>query len=247
MTLETDQARLTTYSKPSFWRQPRAWLIRKIKLKLADFISPLGLRVVERVDFSSLQISGPVAQVLDVGAADGTPDLYSRLPDAQLELFEPQEVHHAGLKEKVLNQRRGRLHPFALGAENGTAYLSLTGRTGASFATKTRLDGSIAETAPVPVRRLDEVLNVSDILRPCLLKIDTEGFEMDVLRGAEGLLADIDIVVVEVHFDKPHMYRPFEIVEFLAGYGFKLTDMLDYHVRRNRMVCADLVFESGAG
>jgi hypothetical protein len=80
-------------------------------------------------------------------------------------------------------------------------------------------------------------------VRPCLLKIDTEGHEMAVLEGATGLLDAIDCVVVEVHFDKPHCYRPSEPIDFLTARGFELVDVLDSHIRNRHFVCGDLVFE----
>ncbi|MDX2289949.1 MAG: FkbM family methyltransferase [Hyphomicrobiaceae bacterium] len=243
MTAHSDDAPRSAGLKPRFWRQPRAWAARKLKLKLADAVGPLGLRVLERVDFTALRLDRDIAHVIDVGAADGTPDLYARLPTARLELFEPQPGHHDTLRTAVLAHRPGRLHPVALGAADGTAHLSLTGRSGASLVNTTHLDGTLAPTIEVPVRRLDRRLSAADLLRPCLLKIDTEGFEMEVLRGAAGLLDAIDVVVAEVHFDKPQLYRPFELVGFLAARGFQLTDMLDHHVRLGRVVCADMVFE----
>lgn len=228
--------------KPSLWRQPGPWFVRKLKLKLADLVAPFRLRVIDGVDFSALRIGDEVAHVLDVGAADGTPDLYQRLPKARLELFEPQPCHHETLCRRVLSQRAGQLHPVALGESEGSAQLALTGRTGASLVAKTKLDGSVAETIDVPVRRLDSIIKSSDLRRPSLLKIDTEGYELAVLRGATKLLDAVDIAVVEVHFDKPNLYKPYEIVDLLGDYGLKLVDMLDHHVRAHHVVCADLVF-----
>ncbi len=232
--------------KPSLWRQPGAWFVRKLKLKLADLVAPFRLRVIDGVDFSALRIGDELAHVLDVGAADGTPDLYQRLPTARLDLFEPQPCHHDTLCRRVLSQRAGQLHPVALGEHDGSAQLALTGRTGASLVARTKLDGSVAETIEVPVRRLDSIIKSGDLRRPCLLKIDTEGYELAVLRGATEILAEIDIAVVEVHFDKPHLYKPYEIIDLLGEYGLELVDMLDHHVRSHHVVCADLVFERRA-
>lgn len=231
------------YEKPRFSKAPGAWLKRKLKLKLSDLIEPAGLRVLERVDFSALKAPRPFAHILDVGVADGTPDLYRQFPDALLELFEPSPEHHVRLERHVLGKRTGRLHRVAAGAADGQAVLSVTGRTGSTLLGIAASKAKDAAMVEVPVQRLDGLLSVAEIRRPCLLKIDTEGYELEVLRGASGLMAAIDAVVVEVHFDKPQSYAAHEIFDFLAGYGFRMTDMLDHHVCAGRVVCADLVFE----
>lgn len=232
--------------KPSLRRQPGAWFVRKLKLKLADLVAPFRLRVIDGVDFSSLRLDCEVAHILDVGAADGTVDLYRRLPNARLELFEPQPAHHEVLCSRVLSHRSGQLHPVALGDHDGSAHLALIGCTGASLVARTRLDGSVAETIEVPLRRIDSIIKPGELRRPSLLKIDTEGYELAVLRGATGILAAVDVAVVEVHFDKPHLYKPYEIIALLGDFGLELVDMLDHHVRAHHVVCADLVFQRRA-
>lgn len=229
--------------KPRLFREPSAWAKRKLALKLNDLLSGIGLRVLDRVDFRSMKISSDFAHILDVGVADGTPDLYERFPDAFLDLFEPSPMHIEKLKSGVLSKRSGNIHPVALGASNGEATLYLTGRTGSSLIQSRRKRTEEIEQVTVPVRRLDSIINVKDIRRPSLLKIDTEGYELDVLRGVESLLPAIDCVVVEVHFDKPDIYAPGSVFELLSNHGFEVADVLDHHIRDRHVVCADIVFE----
>jgi FkbM family methyltransferase len=229
-------------SKPKFWNNPRAWLKRKIRQKIGDAVRPLRLRVLEQVDFTFMRSQYDFAHIIDVGVADGSSDLYSRFPRAYLDLFEPSPQHKLSLSNFLVTSREGRLHPIALGKEEGSAVLHLTGRTGSSFfnAAHARRD---YETATVPVRRLDAVLSGEELQRPCLLKIDTEGFEYQVLLGAEKLLPFIDTIVVEIHFDKPFAYTPGTIVNFLSQHGFEISDMLDHYVKNDNIECADIVFE----
>jgi FkbM family methyltransferase len=222
--------------KPTLLASPLAWTLRKIRLKLGDLIGLMGLRAIEKVDFLSMA-GGDFAHIIDVGVADGSPDLYARFPGAYLDLFEPHPDYHEHIATTVLAKRSGRLHPVALGREEGLATLFLKGRTGSSLVHDFGR-GSVL----VPVRRLDSMLKETDIARPSLLKIDTEGYELAVLRGAEGLFAALDCVVVEMHFSKPDQYDPNDVIEYLAARGFVMSEMLDFHVRDRRVVCADLVF-----
>lgn len=196
----------------------------------------MGYKPIPRIDFTHMS-GGDFAHVIDVGVADGTPDLYSRFPNAYLDLFEPHPQYQDHLERTVMKRRPGRLHRMGLGSKDGTATLFLKGRTGSTLAAD-RGQGQVE----VPVRRLDSVLSPGDLRRPCLLKIDTEGYELEVLRGATGLLPHIDCIVSEVHFTSPQMYRPNDIIAHLGGLGFEMCEMLDFHAGNGKVWCADFVF-----
>jgi hypothetical protein len=51
----------------------------------------------------------------------------------------------------------------------------------------------------VPIKRLDACLSTPPP-RPVLLKIDVQGFELEVLQGATDLLPHIDAVYVEASY-----------------------------------------------
>ncbi len=209
---------------------------RKIRLKVGDAVGMMGYKPVRRIDFSDMT-GDDFAHVIDVGVADGTPDLYSRFPNAFLDLFEPHPFYQDHLAATVLRQREGRLHRMGLGSADGTAALFLKGRTGSTLSAD-RGQGQVE----VPVRRLDAVLQASDIRRPCLLKVDTEGYELEVLKGASGLLDHIDCIVSELHFTSPQMYRPRDLILHLDRLGFEMSEMLDFHAGNGRVWCADFVF-----
>ena len=221
--------------KPVFFKSPLAWTMRQIQLKSGDFVRVLGYEPIKKLNFANMS-GGDFAHVIDVGVADGSPDLYARFPNAYLDLFEPVPEYHGHVERNVLSKRSGRLHKMGLGSSDTTAELFLKGRTGSSFVAD-RGRGSIT----VPVRRLDGVLNPEDIRHPCLLKIDTEGYELEVLRGAENLLPSIDCIVAEVSFYTPDCL-PHDLIEHLRVRGFSFTEILDFHVAPTHMAAADFVF-----
>jgi len=223
-------------NKPRFWTSPLAWMKRKLRLKVGDAVSAMGYKPVQKIDFTHMSGQN-FAHVIDVGVADGTPDLYARFPDAYLDLFEPHPDYQEHLERTVVRSRPARLHRMGLGAQDGTARLYLKGRTSSSFASD-RGRGHV----DVPVRRLDRVLKPADIRHPSLLKIDTEGYELEVLRGATGIIPHIDCIVSEMSFATPHLYRPRELISHLEALGFEMDEMLDFHVGHGRVWCADFVF-----
>lgn len=231
--------------KPSLLTSPIAWTRRKFRLMVGDMVGWMGYKPQKKIDFSNMQ-GGDFAHVIDVGVADGTPDLYARYPNAFLDLFEPHPVYQAHLEGTVLKQRPGRLHKMGLGSTEATSTLYLKGRTGSTL-TGDRGQGSI----DIPIRRLDAVLAPEQIRRPCLLKIDTEGYELEVLRGAEGIIPYVDCIVSELHFATPEnstakMYRPKDLIAHLDKLGFEMSEMLDFHSGHGRVWCADFVFRRRA-
>ena len=229
--------------KPSLRKNPFMWAKRKFRIKLGDMLRPLGMRVTEEVDFSSLRRDIEAAHVLDVGVADGTPSLYARFPDAKLDLFEPAKAHVPIIEQGIVATRNARLHCVALAENNGFGVLSRPGSSSATLLPAVH-QGSINPTCdPVPVRRLDGLLTSGEIERPCLLKIDTEGTELSVLKGATGIINDIDTIVVEIHFRRRNTHQPHQVLEFLSTHGFVLTDMLEREVIEGSVACADFVFE----
>lgn len=78
-----------------------------------------------------------------------------------------------------------------------------------------------AQRFMVATVRLDSLADDLDPIR--LLKIDVEGFEAAVLRGAGAVLARTGHVVLEVLPDEPA--RAEEVAELLRGHGFRLADV----------------------
>lgn len=52
-------------------------------------------------------------------------------------------------------------------------------------------------TVKIQARRLDGVLKVQDLVKPVILKVDTQGAEVQVFSGAQKFLAGVDYLIVE--------------------------------------------------
>jgi hypothetical protein len=81
------------------------------------------------------------------------------------------------------------------------------------------------------VVRLDDYAGRAGIGRIDLLKIDTQGYERQVLKGAEGLLARnrIDAVLVELNFVPLYEGQVWahELIGLLQGHSFYLVDFYE--------------------
>ena len=167
--------------------------------------------------FVSLIRPGDV--VFDVGAAHGYYTLLSaRLagPAGKVVAFEPFPENAAFLRAHVGKNRFGNvvIRQEAVSDRNGTIGFGRGSGTGTG-----RIDAS--GTLQVPLRTLASVASELG-LRPDHIKIDVEGAEMGVLRGAGSLLDSHPTLFLSTH--GPDIHR--ECCEFLSARGYCL-DPLD--------------------
>ena len=126
--------------------------------------------------------------MLDVGANLGLFSLVlAQHHNNRIVAFEPGESTFAALQGNVRrNPGAVECHRMALADQDGEVRFAMKDKARANSSIATGEDGDA-----VPARRLDTVVEELNIDRIALLKIDTEGFEAAVLRGATRTLAEI--------------------------------------------------------
>lgn len=172
--------------------------------------------------------------VVDVGVHDGTPLLYKAFPDAKFVLIDPRVESEGEMRARHAPGDYD-FHPCAAGAEGGALELRIPilpkGETPAMAGFR-KILGPMGrrvtryETRTVPVRRLDDIMD--GYSGRVGLKIDTEGFELDVLQGAKETLQRCDFVMVELSVT--HRFEdvapPSLIFAELARAGLEFRDVL---------------------
>ncbi len=143
--------------------------------------------------------------------------------------FEPVPAYRALLEEaREMNPaHRWDVHPVALGAAEGSAEIALSR---GNIGWNSMVPGHVPEAGTsgrlrVAVRRLDDCLREAGVDRVRLVKIDVEGYEGLVVRGAESFLKEgrVDHLVMEV---QPWCYPSLsldleEMLGFLAACGYE--------------------------
>jgi FkbM family methyltransferase len=173
-------------------------LLRSQGIGSGDAVSTSG---EERV-FDLISSKAPV--LFDVGghAGEYSKMFLKRFPLGTSMLFEPSAVHME-IAEQALPDRV-RFFRVALNSAAGTASLYKDKSvSGMASLTKRDLDYrnikmDVVET--VACRTLDSVVDETGIERIDLLKIDVEGHELDVLKGAEKAFAENRIGLVQFEF-----------------------------------------------
>jgi FkbM family methyltransferase len=190
------------------------------------------------------------ATVIDVGASHGTAPLYEAFPAAHHVLVEPISEYEEHLKTLRSRLHSAEYHLTAVGESKGEVTIQID--------TEALWRSSILSVGdrPYATRELEErtvPLSTLDALRtehrwepPFGLKIDVEGYEDRVIRGAPNMLRETEFVIAEItiapRYESGHSFAQF--VAQMDYYNFRLCDVLEgFKVHPNSETTAvDAVF-----
>lgn len=165
--------------------------------------------------------------VFDVGANIGQSALYYNklLKNPKIYSFEPVFNTFEQLKSNI-NKPNISLFNYALGANNGYCSIKLNSDCGLNSLVK-EVNSKMESTAiqSVEIKTLTDLCKEIKIDRIDILKIDTEGYDLEVLKGANELLEDrkIKYIYCEVAFNnEPDKGNFYEINKILRTYDFWL-------------------------
>ncbi|MEI9989701.1 MAG: FkbM family methyltransferase [Rhizomicrobium sp.] len=169
--------------------------------------------------------------VIDVGVADGTLDIYTNFPKARYLLVEPMSEFSGALRW-ISEHYRADVEPVAAGGSESTLTIhyspQLADMHGATLAESSNSEAA-SNSRNVAVRRLDALAREHKIAGTILLKIDTQGTELQVLDGASGILDQVEVAILEVSLFNFGLKQPVlhEVVSYMAERGFVAYDMFD--------------------
>jgi FkbM family methyltransferase len=188
--------------------------------------------------------------LVDVGANDGDfIRAVTRLaaPAAAI-AFEPLPACAQSLRPLIESLPAGQLHQVAVGASSGEVELNCTGdsRMSSVLSPQTGIhasyregDHKIARKLKVRMVRLDD--HIAPNIRIGLLKVDVQGYELEVLRGATRTLDQTEALLIEINYT-PHYEGAAgfeEVHEFLRAAGFLLYGVSAPYVDDRRPLWAD--------
>ena len=212
----------------------RRRLVKLLRLlAVRDYRRGLRHGVAAAIEHDAAFLAHEPRTVLDVGANRGQFALFAlrRFPRARLICFEPLSQPAAVLR-RVVGARVGvEVHEVALAAESGTASMHQSrDDDSSSLLPVTRqqqhaFPGSVeVARVDVAVRRLDDCVDPSALARPCLLKIDVQGAELEVLRGSREVLDAVDELIVECSFTELYAGQALadDVIGELRAAGFRL-------------------------
>ncbi len=180
--------------------------------------------------------------VIDVGAHKAeTIKLFNKFFQVEsIYSFEASEENFKYLQKKIKNLNNTKVYNFALGSANETKKFYHLRESSSSTLVKLnknskyykkknrilnlfRFSPDIKDEYELNIKTLENFLNTENISYVDILKIDTEGYEFEVIKGTKERIKDIKYIYFEHHFDDMLVknYKLSDIHNYLLSNGFK--------------------------
>lgn len=176
--------------------------------------------------------------VIDVGANVGQFAVASArlFSDVRVYSFEPVPECVSALRKIAARQKNITVFPLAIGASEGTVEMHVNTHTHSSSALPLAKahkeafpEARVERTVSVKLSTLDKELADIELISPVLLKLDVQGFEPMVLKGAQKILKNVDYVLLEASlvpmYEGELLFD--EIVSIMDEYGFDFSRSID--------------------
>jgi FkbM family methyltransferase len=177
--------------------------------------------------------------LLDVGGFIGTYGEEAREMGykGKIVSFEPIKASFAKLKAKADKDPNWQYHNIGIGTESEELTINIAGNYASSSLLgmhKNQTDlapvAAYQDTEKIKIKRLDEVITpeIAKQYQSIYLKIDVQGYELNVLEGAKAILPYINVIQAEISFVTLYEQGPLynEVISKLDELGFELFTIL---------------------
>ncbi len=202
----------------------------------------------------ALRQLGRLATVLDVGANRGQFALAVRAvnPGARIVCFEPLPGPAGVLRKVFADDSLVEVHEVAVGPHAGETVIHVSAADDSSSLLpigelQRRLfpGTECVGTSTVRMIRLEDVVDPGRLRRPVLLKLDVQGYELEALRGCEGIFDVVDHVLVESSFVELYAGQSLadEVIDWVHDCGLRLSGIHNLSTdEQGRGIQADFLF-----
>lgn len=197
------------------------------------------------IDWDQLKNLPNVNTIIDIGVGkNGTENLYKRFSSSKLILIDPL-IEAKTYANKNLKHRDYEFFQYAVGEENCESTIKVEkniGRSSFLNVTEINYEGTPIDERLVQIKTVDRIVNDSlTKLGSIGIKIDTEGYELNVVKGAINTLKKTKFLIAEVrhnHLSFDGQYRLHEFVDFMNENDFLLSRIITA-----KPLIADLCFQ----
>ena len=172
------------------------------------------------IDWEQLNRLPKIDTLIDIGVGNrGTQNLYEKFSNEKLILIDPLDEAE-DYATKNLKNRDYIFYKVALGNIKTKKELKIEERINRSTflnVTNINFEANPVEKRNVEIDLLDNVIAKNDSLGRLGIKIDTEGYELDVILGAKNTLKSTKFVIAEVRHNHQSFDSCYELYQFMEA------------------------------
>lgn len=231
--------------------------IKKISILFQNFLWCYGVFKGVAANIELLPFIKKIKKIntlIDVGSNKGQFILLciKFFPNLLIYSFEP--IKEALIKQKNLLSFKNNIYFYNTGIGNKNKIINffITNRAdSSSFLTINKSKNYnknyyVKEKRKIKIQKLDQILNNKKLIKPVLIKIDVQGFELEVLKGSKKILPNIDYLLLEV--SKNQMYNKqaieLEIINFLKKEKFRIMESSKWKkINNTEFMQRDILFK----
>lgn len=231
--------------------------IKKISILFQNFLWCYGVFKGVAANIELLPFIKKIKNIntlIDVGSNKGQFVLLciKFFPNLLIYSFEP--IKEALIRQKNLLNFKNNIYFYNTGIGNKNKIINffITNRAdSSSFLTINKSKNYnknyyVKEKRKIKIQKLDQILNNKKLIKPVLIKIDVQGFELEVLKGSKKTLPNIDYLLLEV--SKNQMYNKqaieLEIINFLKKEKFIIMESSKWKkINNTEFMQRDILFK----
>lgn len=194
---------------------------------------PEGKNLLLQTLFTNIKKMGlSPKHIVDIGANHGTwtREVLQYFPDAHYTLIEPQEWLKPSFQDLLDTNSKIAYHAVGAGSENGSFKFTIVDRNDScSFRyTEEEANKMGYKQVEIPIITLNDLVKSNNLPIPDIVKIDAEGLDIEVLKGANELFGKTEIFMVEAgvvikEFDNSFL----KMINFMDENGYRLFEITD--------------------
>ena len=196
------------------------------------------------IDWDQLTKLPEIDTFIDIGVGKkGTPNFYERFNQAKLILVDPL-IEAKNYAEKNLKNREYEFFQCAVGEKLSEELINVEeniGRSSILNVTEINFEGTPISKRKIKIMTMDRITESLKNLGRIGIKIDTEGYELMVVKGSIETMKKAKFIVAEVrhnHESFKGQYKLHEFIEFMHDNNFVLTRIITA-----KPLIADLCFQ----
>lgn len=207
-------------------------LLRPFGLRLTRLDSNRGPDYGAAVLFATLKRLGfSPRNVLDVGANHGnwTRVALNYFPDADFVLIEPQDYLKVHVQDLIDAGKKLRWIHAGVADKSGKMRFYISDRDDSStfLPREEQAQTRIASETEVDVVTLDDLISTYNLPVPDMVKIDAEGFDLKVMKGASTLIGKTEVFLLEAGAVCPLENSMGRVISTMESLGYQLMDITE--------------------